>query len=309
MFGIPKDEARRWGFGLLMLAAGALIRYFDGPLWLVLVFGSVGLILLIGSHVPHVMNIAWWTDERIGVGLLLLWPMLSIAAVGTALLYVWPLSTSLKVSGPPTLEALSIPWRDFRSVQPIPKNHGTLIAPIVMKDILSARSETGKIEVGDSGTYLDIADPTGAGIKWLLGESKLVVEEDAGGRLYVSTDVKDPSGKAMATLVRNEWKTAKQRGKVDRNYDNTALEIIDAAGEVALQIQMVPGHIQLQGKWYYSDGKQTTIMKSHRPGYSVIQFASTPEQQHDPSQPYGIETIHPIFRYPSTVHLGERLAK
>jgi hypothetical protein len=184
------------------------------------------------------------------------------------------------------------------------RDYGTLTEPTTL---LSGDSFSN-VEVGDSGVYLGVADPSGDGLRKLLGESHLDVKI-LDGKLLVSTDVRDASGKLLARLLKNEWQPAKQPAIFDRNYTKKDLEIIDDRGAVALQVRMVADHVQLQGKWYHSDGKQTTIMKSqNRPGYAVIHFAVTPAEQDDPMQPGGVEKIDPIFKYPSATHLGQLIS-
>jgi len=126
--------------------------------------------------------------------------------------------------------------------------------------------------------------------------------------LKVSTEIRDSRGELLAKLVRNEWSPGKHPPLLDRNYTHDALEVLDAAGDVAFQIVMLPDRIRLQGKWYYSDGKRTTIMEGYRgrpTGGATIDFAVSDSDEHNSMRPYPNQSIKRMFVYPSSKDLGE----
>jgi hypothetical protein len=164
----------------------------------------------------------------------------------------------------------------------------------------------GKVEIGSSGIFLNDAGSAEA-IKKFLGESHLCVEQ-IGDRLKVSTEIMDSHGELLGKLVHNKWSPGKHPPLFDLNYTHDALEVLDMTGDVVFQIVMLPDRIRLQGKWYYSDGRRTTIMQGYRgqpTGGALIAFAVSDADEHNPMRPYRNQSIPRLFLYPSSKHLGE----
>jgi hypothetical protein len=166
--------------------------------------------------------------------------------------------------------------------------------------MLLSKSKTDTIvQIRPAGATFRIEDPGGAVFTDLLGESRLTVER-VSGRILVSTVIRDAHGRLVAELVRNEWSTAQPPTIYDRNYSMDALEVRDDTGDVVLQIRALPDRIQLQGKWYYANGKRSILLDpAYYPGNSLMMFA-VESTVHDPQQ-----TITSMFKYPSSSHLGE----
>lgn len=128
-----------------------------------------------------------------------------------------------------------------------------------------------------------------------VGEDTLTVERLANGNVAITTTIRDPSGKIVAEIVRNDWKLRPSL-LWDRNFNASAVEVRGETGEVVLQVRALPDRIQLQGIWHTRTGQFFELVKSpglKRPnGVMII-------------HPQNRRTIEPIFRYPSDQHLGE----
>jgi hypothetical protein len=112
------------------------------------------------------------------------------------------------------------------------------------------------------------------------------------GQLKVSTTVRDKDGKILAIMNANEWNTAKQPQILDRNFDENAVEVIDAYNRVVLQVSMSEKCANIQGIFYNEDGSAFVIFG---PGIGMVR----------PGEKISA-AIDPIFIYPSDRHLGER---
>jgi len=150
------------------------------------------------------------------------------------------------------------------------------------------------IEFGDSGASLVYKGPNGKPNLTFLEDSSLTVERIA-DHIAVSTILRDESGRMVAEIERNEWKV---RPSIvwDRNYNDNSLEVINEAGDVVLQIVVLPDRIRVQAVWYDKSGNFFEMVKSpdpNRPGGLFVRKPSSPIK------------IFPIFMYPSERHLGE----
>lgn len=155
------------------------------------------------------------------------------------------------------------------------------------------------LEIGDSGTLLRFEGPEGAPLLQIGRETSLtIVRED--GEVKVSTTVRDKAGVVLAELVKNEWRVNPAR-TWDRNYSADALEVRDPTGDIILQVKVLPDRIQLQGKFYAGMGRRVGIGKlprSTKTGVSSIEITGK-------AHPELKLHIEPMFRYPSSQHLGE----
>ena len=63
----------------MMFAVAALIKYLDGPFWLIIGLGTFGILLVLRGYCPHLFRTDFWTTARIAIA----W--IPISLVGTAL--------------------------------------------------------------------------------------------------------------------------------------------------------------------------------------------------------------------------------
>lgn len=126
-----QEDARRsnyitWGVGLLTLAVPSVVQYFGGPSWAVFgvfALGVIGLFLLLRAHFPHCFKLAFWTDERVGLLLLLvIAPMGTVAAYVAARMYFQPIPFVFTAPSVPSQESLLRPF-DVPTVR-VPRQTG-----------------------------------------------------------------------------------------------------------------------------------------------------------------------------------------
>jgi hypothetical protein len=114
------------------------------------------------------------------------------------------------------------------------------------------------------------------------------------GYLKVSTIIRDEDGKYLAGIVDNNWDTAAQPLILDKNFDKNAFEVIDSYKKVMLQVSLAGDCANVSGIFYGPGGEATVIA-----GDRITRLV--PDKTHN--------IIEPIFVYPSTEHLGERVKK
>jgi hypothetical protein len=167
--------------------------------------------------------------------------------------------------------------------------------------LLSPTSSTlPMIEIGDSGDAYPF-DPIKPFTLPFAGETALTIER-INDRIVVSAKIRDMSGKMVAEIEHNEWKVRPSL-LWDRNYNRSSLEVRDEAGDVVLQLVVLPDRARVQGIWRDKSGECTELVKNPRaPGGLVIM----PTYQ-DCEQGLGLIKITPIFMYPSDLHFGELL--
>ena len=142
---------------------------------------------------------------------------------------------------------------------PIPGYSGILTPKI--ETLLSPTSGTRRIlELGKSGAKFELADPKLTTVIDFFHSSRLTLEE-IGGRLMVSTQIRDPHGELVAELIRNEWRVAPPPKTWDRNYDNDRLEVKNAKGQIVLQVRAFPDRIQILGEWWGQNGMGARIIR------------------------------------------------
>jgi hypothetical protein len=156
-------------------------------------------------------------------------------------------------------------------------------------------------EVGDSNFYINTVGPPTAETKPLIGffeDSDLTIET-IDGKAVVSTKIRDQTGDLVAELVRNEWKVAPSPKTWDRNYSDDALEIINPAGRVVLQLKVLQHLVRIQGEWWDQSGHGVRIVMSpYNNAVLFIKLAASMSNIND-------FPISPMFQYPSDLHLGE----
>jgi len=126
--------------------------------------------------------------------------------------------------------------------------------------------------------------------------------ETVRGELRVSSRITDQQGNLLGQISNNEWKVAPIG--FDRNYDNHALEILDAAGDVVLQVNLVPDAVQIQGYWFVNLGPPNNVRRFYMiHNDKVTGFIIAPRSRDVSAE--DLPKITPMFKYPSDLHPGE----
>lgn len=168
--------------------------------------------------------------------------------------------------------------------------------------ILSARHALyPELEFGDSGSNFVVREPGTPAFEFFKNSRLAVVK--AGGRIKVSTTIYDSKGRLVAELVNNEWQMNK-KASFDRNFTDEALEVRDLSGDIILQVRLLEDCVQLQGKCYGPNGKGVAIYRGVRANGNPNGIIETTGGKHTRL----MAKIVPVFRYPSKMYLGERLA-
>lgn len=207
--------------------------------------------------------------------------------------------------------------------------------------MLSTAQETyPKLKLGNSNTFLTWQGPEGEALVRVFDDNDLTIwtEKTLSRRwwkfwsltesvqLKVSTKIRDTHGELVAEIIGNEWKLRKEN-LWDRNYDNNALEARDDKGDVVLQIVLYEDYVQFAAKMHSQNGAgfgigSAAFTEEHRrrheeeslkivaaadglKGVKVGDVTGVLEVR-PPSHPLEL-VIQPIFRYPSDLHLGERI--
>jgi hypothetical protein len=199
------------------------------------------------------------------------------------------------------------------SPDPVPGYVGVLY-PKVQSVLKDGRVATRILEIGNSGANFVLGGQNNDVFDF-FGDSQLTLEA-IGGRLYVSTKIRDENGNLIAELYRNEWKAALPPNAWDRNYDHNTLEVKNAAGRIALQVRLLPDRVQLQGEWFAPNAAKISkrnvygvrIVASDVPGKAggfLMLFGPGKPPWQPPFAPNERPFIKPLFKYPSELHFGE----
>jgi hypothetical protein len=184
------------------------------------------------------------------------------------------------------------------------------------KGVLNAPSDMGRgffkvIQIGNSGVQLVFVNPqkrtpTQALFDELFQNLSLKIES-IDGKLKVSARVRSSNG-LVVELRRNEFIISPRPQAWDRNYNDNALEVQNAEGQIVLQVEMVPAgrnsfdHIQLQTESWDKKGMGRRIVVMREPGTGSIGGGIVAlSRDKDPDEPH----IVPIFEYPSDSHFRE----
>ena len=122
------------------------------------------------------------------------------------------------------------------------------------------------------------------------------------GKLKLSTKIRDNTGNLITEIIGNEWKVRKENSW-DRNYNDSALEVIDERGHVVLQVVIKEDYIQFAAKMYASNGEGFGMGSAINPDHPELGSMGYLEKRL-PGEPFEL-VIEQIFRYPSELHLGE----
>jgi hypothetical protein len=250
-----------------------------------------------GKHQRHR---PWWLDPAfvVGVALFLFGGPLNYFSRNPKILYLGAFGASILIFYGVHRYISSIEAAQTPPKPPQP-NPAAMAGKLKAEPTLlfSSKASFGtQLEIGDSGTvFLHTGKPGSPLMR--LGDDAIIVERLADGEVAITTTIRDPSGKIVAEIVRNEWRLRPSL-LWDRNFNASAVEVRAENGDVVLQVQALRDRIRLQGMWYTTAGK-------------FIEFLKSP----DPKHPGGLIVmgvkhklpIQPMFQYPSDAHLGELL--
>lgn len=152
-----------------------------------------------------------------------------------------------------------------------------------------------QLQVGESESQVLIGAPDGK-ILGLDEEVGLAVSEKD-GEVKLSFKIRNKNGELVAEMVDNEWEL-NRRNFYKRNFDNSAIEVIDNQGDVIFQIELMHDRIKLQGKLYSKTGLGIAFFSNEKCCSTIRGFDSTNANEIH---------IRPIFKYPSDRHFGERV--
>ena len=260
-----------------------------------------------------------------------MWPYITIANTAVVALITWlikdiPLNLKVVIT---ILILITVVGQIFtlrarQQRQQIAKYSGVLKGPALT--LLSpSQNIYPKLKLGNSNAFLFWQGPQGQPIFRMFKDNELVIWiED--GRLKVSTQIRDCHGELIAEIIGNDWKLRKDN-LWDRNYDKNALEVRDAKGDVILQIVLQEDYIQFAAKMYSRNGDgfgigtetftQEDIRRHEEKSLKIVAASDGPKEVtvgdvtgvmevRPPGQSLML-MIEPIFRYPSDLHLGERI--
>jgi hypothetical protein len=240
----------------------------------------------------------WWYDPAfiIGIALFFFGGPLNYFSANPRILYLGALGASILIFYG-VHQYVSSVERAKRGTPPPPLDPAAMSGTLKPEPTVLFSSESSShtaLEIGDSGARLDWHGQQGSpAIR--IGEDVLTVERLANGNVAVTTTVRDPSGKIIAEIVRNDWKLRPSL-LWDRNFNASAVEVRGETGEVILQVRALPDRIQLQGIWHSATGRFFELVRSPDPNHAGGLAILRPEQR---------VRIKPLFRYPSDQHLGE----
>jgi hypothetical protein len=112
----------------------------------------------------------------------------------------------------------------------------------------------------------------------------------------VSTVVRDRFGNKVVEIEKNHWRVYPPYCS-DKNYTDSALEVLDNSGHVLLQLRIFPYYVLVNGEWWDNEGHGRRIVPVPEGGALVIPLG--PMVQHNEL------LIKPVFKYPSSEHWGE----
>ncbi len=166
-------------------------------------------------------------------------------------------------------------------------------------------------EVGNSESVICVVG--GGSVLHILRETPLrkIAEENSiesktvAGKLLVSAKIRGRDG-LLAEINDNEWKVTPAPKSWDRNYSTNALEVKDSEGSIVFQIKLVAGVaglpvtsiVSFQCILCDSDGNWVGFVGGGGKGRGAMTFGLA-------NSTIPIPRIKPLFKYPSSLHLGE----
>ncbi|MFH1101385.1 MAG: hypothetical protein V1726_05050 [Methanobacteriota archaeon] len=145
------------------------------------------------------------------------------------------------------------------------------------------------------GTNFIYEGPKGYSVLDILGINVTIWIEN--GKLKISTILRNENGEIVAELKANEWQVNPNL-IFDRNFDDTAIEVINTKGDVVLQADLVERCVKFVGYFYREDGWQIAVGPSETGGGYIELRPPGEEIQMN---------FDKIFQYPSELHPGERV--
>jgi hypothetical protein len=122
------------------------------------------------------------------------------------------------------------------------------------------------------------------------------------GKIKVNSTIRDTSGNVIAQIQRNEWLVNSSTISLDRNFDDKALEVKDAVGQIVFQVEIDGNQVKMQGKFVKPNKELGIVLGFKGIGFTLL---LEPGSYHIVSQSPTL-AIKPIFKYPSAEHKGER---
>jgi hypothetical protein len=120
-------------------------------------------------------------------------------------------------------------------------------------------------------------------------------------KLLIDADLKNDEGRLIARIERNEW-TIKSNEVFDKNFDDNAIEILDSYGDIVFQVDLVDrNHILLRGIFYGNDS--TFVLLNELNGAPFISVFSIKDKEEILKK----LPFKSLFKFPSNLHMGERL--
>lgn len=126
------------------------------------------------------------------------------------------------------------------------------------------------------------------------GNSPLLSLEIDNGKLLVSANIYDETGKIVAILEENQWQVNKNN-YFDRNYNDTAIEVKNQKGRVVLQVVNFGDVVHFAGVFHTKDGHVVSMLPSGESSSAIEIRGSERELTLD---------INSIFEYPSESNFG-----
>lgn len=183
------------------------------------------------------------------------------------------------------------------------------------------------LKIGYSNTFLVYTGPSYGYLIQAFEDVGLTIWV-ANGEMKLSTKIRDNKGELIAEIIANEWRIKKDK-LWDLNYNQNALEVKNAAGDVVMQVVMHEDCLQFAARMYSSSGNGLAIggsvvteqdLVEHEQGKQVFvasvdgptevrvgdTVATIEIRPNPPGIPLKLK-IDPIFRYPSDHHFGELL--
>ena len=154
--------------------------------------------------------------------------------------------------------------------------------------------EVGKIYIGAGQYAFESLVP-------ILSDCDFRIET-IDGEAKVSMVLLDSDGDVVAKLVKNEWDWGGRPVSFDRNYSQDSIEVQDKGGNSVLQVTVLRDRVRLQLICFRRNGNMAYLVqaKPHATGArdAIISFNNTAKEDLG-------KAMRPMFRYPSSLHLGE----
>ncbi len=157
----------------------------------------------------------------------------------------------------------------------------------------SANADRRTVLIGNARLFPDAPD----GVLFRDGNDPLLSLKIVDGKLLVTTTVRDEKGALIAELHDNQWTHQVRPAIYDRNYNDHVLEILDAKGEVALQVVDFGDAVRVAGIFRCKNGRSWAIGPAGN-GLGGLMETTVPGQTHSYHVPQ-------VCQYPSDEKLGQ----